>query len=149
MWQGKGLLDHRREQADEEELPRFAPTSPQTFGASCNGLTENGPNMARPGNSGGSIAPPRDLSAVHQPSRFRGWLAVGAREPYGGREMKPVRRYLGPGLELAKRYAGLDWSSGAGTIDGHDLAYYELGLKRGLEVELRHDLNERVDARLH
>ena len=60
-----------------------------------------------------------------------------------------MRGYLGPRLELANTDTSLDWPTSVRTIDSHHSIGDQLGLKRRLEAELGHVLNERFDTRLH
>ena len=98
--------------------------------------------MARPRDSSGSVAPPCYLTAVHQPVRLWRGLTVGLRESDAAREMKPMRRYLRPRLELANTDTSLDLPTSMRTVDSHHSVDDQLGLKRRLEAELGHVLNE-------
>ena len=56
---------------------------------------------------------------------------------------------MGPRLDLSNSDTGLNWPTSVRTVESHHPVDDQLGLKRRLEAELGHVLNEYFDARLH
>ena len=60
--------------------------------------------------------------------------------------MDPMRRCLRPQTEFVYSDARLDGFSSMGTVDGRDTAKNEPIFQRWLEAELRHGINEALEA---